>query len=303
MRRQIARECVACRVANVRQQQPVLQHAAAEHDAFHRRHECDGRSELTEIAADDAVGHVLLGQGREIGLPATLDGNAARDALETVAVKRADAREREVARVATHEDVAHLGMHTAAQCLAVDRNAGADTGPDSDVRDAAAALAGTELGLGKGGCVHVGVELDGAVGDGLQRGDQVRVRPAGFRRREHASPVRRAAIQLNRPERSDAEAADPAVLELHRVEELEDFGEGFGGLAGGDAAFLDNLVDAVPDGAEELAPACFDRPVETLAGRHAAQSNAMPRLHIYGARRPLRTSAGCPIAGRGRTSR
>jgi hypothetical protein len=71
------------------------------------------------------------------------------------------------------------------------------------------------------------------------------------------------------------------MLELHRVEELEHFGEGFAGLAGGDAALFENLVDAVADGAEELAPACFDRPVDPLGGRHAAQSNPTRRSYTY----------------------
>ena len=160
--------------------------------------------------------------------------------------------EREVARIAAHLDVAHLRMHASAQRLAVDRDAGADAGADRDVRDAAASLARAELGLRERSGIHVGVELDCAIGDGLQRGDQVRVRPARLRRREHSSPVGRAAVELNRPERSDAEAADPAVLELHRVEELQHFGERFRGLARRDAALFENLVDAVPDGAEEL---------------------------------------------------
>ena len=68
----------ACCRADVRQQQPVLQHATTEHDAFRGRHQRDRRGELTEVAADDAVGHVALGQSGEIGLPATLDRETAR---------------------------------------------------------------------------------------------------------------------------------------------------------------------------------------------------------------------------------
>src|SRR6185436_21126189 len=108
------------------------------------------------------------------------------------------AREAQIALIALHVDVPHLRMHAPAQCLPVDCDACADTGADRDIGDAAAALARAQLGLRECSRIHIGVELDPAIGYRLQGADQIRVGPAGLRRREHPAPTLRATVELDR---------------------------------------------------------------------------------------------------------
>jgi hypothetical protein len=69
----------------------------------------------------------------------------------------------------------------------------------------------------------------------------------------------RAPVELNRTERSDAEAAHATVLELHLMKELPHCRERFCRLARRYAALLEQLMHATADGADELRPACLDR--------------------------------------------
>src|SRR5439155_21253243 len=111
---------------------------------------------------------------------ARLERRARSEALDAIAVEWAGTGE-VIARKPRDADMAELAMGEAARRLAVDDEADANSGADSDVGEILHPLPRAPAHLGEGGAVDVGVERGRNVRGALQAAKHVGAAPAGLR--------------------------------------------------------------------------------------------------------------------------
>ncbi len=126
--------------------------------------------------------------------PARVHRGPARQALETIAVKRTRAGKRIGGEVVWEPHVPHLRMDEAVHQASVHHAAAADPSADGQIDERIETLRRTPTPLGQGSGVDVGVEADGHVERRAEGARDVHVRPARLRRRRDEAVAGRARV-------------------------------------------------------------------------------------------------------------
>ena len=147
------------------------------------------------------------------------DRRSVGEPLETIAVKRANARERRIRRMTQHTHMPYFGMHQPMHRTPMVDDAAANAGADGDVHQARESPSGAPAQFGERRCVHVRIETERAAESALQGSQQIGVLPAGFRGARDEPVLRRVAAQIDRAECGQAERPNTTVARLGAGEE------------------------------------------------------------------------------------
>ena len=224
-----------------------MHHAAAQHDPLRGNHHDIAAKGLRDIVGLHFPHGGAVSQLLRLSPPAPLDGRTAGQPLQAVGVIGAHAPNHGVVRPAVHEDVSALRVEHPVVGPAVDDNPQTHAGPDGDIDAVRYRPGAAPHRFAQGRSVDVRINAHRNAQSFFKPAQYGVAPPVQLGRGLNGSIVRRAAVQIHRPEASDAHGGQPSSLE-----EVQKLRHGGFRNAGGNADPLENFSLGGADGAHHF---------------------------------------------------
>ncbi len=273
--------------------------AAADQYAARRRGQHEGMQQLPQRMRDQ-IPHRTVGRN-EIGRHAGTrrDGHARCQPFDTVAMKRTAAPPG-IARLAHDTNVSELGMTEPVNRIPADDQPDTHAGAHGNVGEIRKTDGRSPAPLCQRGAVHVRIEAHGNAERACEATGNGRIPPAGFRRRGDRSVAWRPTVEIDRPERRDAESRHGTMRVLPIPQHALDPSQRRLRVAPGRDRYL--LANVVGSGAEEtdaLGPAELHCAEQRFVRRHRAAVPGWSRS-CEGAPRTAKAACAFGIVSRAR---
>ena len=272
----------------------LVHHAATQNDALRRQTTDQIDRGQRQVVSLQGPRRMVFRQALGGLAPARLQGRAAGQPLQAVAVEGTHAREGIGRQVVRQAHVPHFGVHQTVQQRAAGHPTAADAGADGQIEEGIQVPGRPPAVLAQGRAVDVGLKADRNIQRPPHRAGQIGVGPTRLGRGGNKAVGGRSRLQIDRPEGGDAHRCQPVPV---RPQELDGALNRFAGRGRGELDLRLEVIRSRAHSTDEGRAARFDAPEHRVLSHllvlpaQVYHILRLPAMNKRGCSKPPRTSS------------